>query len=191
MGVVNRKLEIEHEKVTFDFAAVDVFLARGDRRGLMTEDDDAAVLRQAAAVMSRRRPDDLTTRTALDRAAMDEATPGEPEKISYSARAVKYLIRAAVQTTFPKPDAARKKDRVIFAAWLPALDYDAPDQATLTVGRVDWLRGVLEKLLEADDKGPALPMEMSQWLVATIDYAHDLYERSLASIAGPEGPPAA
>src|SRR5262249_55672751 len=106
-----------------------------------------------------------------------------PDGIDYIGRAGKYLIRVAVQTTFGEAKAARKKDRVMYAAWQPVIDFDAPGEATLTVEQLEWLKELLGKLLDADEeKKPALPIETSQWLVAMIDYTHDLYERALAAI---------
>lgn len=186
MGIANRKLQIANEKVVFDFGATGVFVARGDRRALTTEDDLAGVLRQAAGMLAKV-AGGAELRQPLMKIAADHALANEGATINYSARAVKYLIRAAVQTAITDPKKARKKDRIIYSAWLPAIDYEAPDEATITVEHLDWLREVLDKLLGADDgDAPALPMEMSQWLVAAIDYAHDLYERTLASLASPE-----
>jgi hypothetical protein len=179
MGIVNRKLQIAHEKVTVDFAACGLRVPKSERRGLVTSDDAALVFRQAATMLK----DDAGLRASLLKLATDQALADDPAEINYEARAAKFLVRAAVQATFKETKDARKKDRVMYAAWQPAVEYDAPDTVTVTVEQLDWLRDLLGKLLDSEDgKGPSLPIEMSQWLVAMIDALHDLYERTLAAI---------
>ncbi len=180
MGTVKRQLDIAREKVVFDFNGPDMCVSRKDRRALMAEAEALCILRWAAEVLASLGPDEAKLGQPMLGLSIDKLGAGD-ERIPWKARATKYLIRALVQTTFADPKTVKKKDRSHYGVWQRHLDYEAPDEGETTLGALAWLRDILDR----EEVG--LPIEMSQWALAVMEYASDLYERTLAALATPEG----
>ena len=173
MGIVTKKAEHAGDKVTFDFAGPDVFVPAAERAGLRTRDDEASILLQASGLLG---PDDQKIAESLRALASKKFGAEAPDTINFHARAVKFLIRSAAQAVYPKPEAITRKERAGYAAWQRHLDFDGPDEITITLGRVIWLT----ELLDRDVIG--LPLESSQWIEAVLEYCEAVIDRTLAAI---------